>query len=87
MTPLKNACFPLILVGTATVCSRAVFASIKDPEGPNFVVVIILAALIWLLSLMFYLSDVFSTLSKPKRLLLMLAFQVILAGGLSFALR
>jgi len=44
----------IILGGVSLVCSRTVFFFINDPEGPNLVVVIGLAAIIYAVSLGLY---------------------------------
>jgi hypothetical protein len=77
----------LILAITAVSFSRAVFAFFRDPEGPNLVVVIGLAAVIYLLSLPFYLSNSIRTFTSLKRLILAIIIQVLVATGVYFILR
>ena len=44
-TPKKSS---VLLLGVAAlVCSRGVFALINDPEGPNVLVVVVLAVIIY----------------------------------------
>ena len=47
---------PLVLLGIAAlVCSRAVFFFINDPEGPNLLIVVVLAAVIYAVFVGFYM--------------------------------
>ena len=43
-----------LLAIASLVCSRAVFLFINDPEGPNLLIVIVLAAMIFLVVLGLY---------------------------------
>ncbi len=40
----------IILAVTALLSSRAMFAFFNDPEGPNLLIVVVLAAVVYLLS-------------------------------------
>ncbi len=71
----------LILAATALALSRAVFAAFRDPEGPNLVVVIGLAAVIYLLCLAFYLSSAVRSLTGLSRLAAAIAVQIVVAIG------
>jgi len=52
---LKSKKTALLILGIASVvCSRAVFFFINDPEGPNLLVVMVLAVLIFFISLGVY---------------------------------
>src|SRR3569833_555496 len=57
----------VILLLTAFVCSRSIFAVINDPEGPNLLVVTVMAAVIYLMSAAAYVSHVFPSLAGFKR--------------------
>lgn len=74
----------LILAITALICSRALFFFINDPEGPNLVVVIGMALILYFLSLMvylFYLSAI-----GFKRLSLTVLIQILIVTGFYFFL-
>lgn len=51
----------LILTITSLACSRIIFFFFNDPEGPNLLIVIVLAIVIYFLTLSIYL---FSTSKK-----------------------
>jgi FtsH-binding integral membrane protein len=74
----------LILVITALVCSRAMFALFNDPEGPNLLIVVVMAALLYALSLVAYLFKFPG--NGLKKLLLAIIVQVIIATVLYFLL-
>lgn len=57
----------IILLITAFACSRTMFAAIDDPEGPNLLVVTVMAAIIYLPSLAAYLSSWYPSLTRFKR--------------------
>ncbi len=42
---------------TALVSSRTFFALLRDPEGPNLLIVVVLAAFIYFLSFLIYSSN------------------------------
>ena len=66
----------LIILGlTAILCSRGMFALFNDPEGPNLLIVLVGAAIIYFLSLTTYLFNL--SIIGLKRLLLAIATQVI----------
>jgi len=77
----------LILAVTAVASSRAVFAFFHDPEGPNLIVVIGLAAFIYLLCLVFYLSNAVRMLTSLRRLLFAIFIQIIGAIGFYLIMR
>ena len=58
----KKAYF-FVFAMTAVICSRVMFVFIDDPEGPNLLVVLGFALIIYFLSLAFY---IFNPLSKNK---------------------
>ena len=75
----------IILALTALVSSRAFFALINDPEGPNLLVVTVMAAIIYALSVGMYLF-IFSS-KGHKRLILTILTQVLITFGAYFSLR
>ncbi len=82
----KSKNISLIILGiTAIVCSRALFMFFNDPEGPNLLVVIGMAGIIYFVSLALYASKMsFVSLVGLKRLLLAILVQVIITAGLYF---
>lgn len=82
----------LILAITSLVFSRAMFWFIDDPEGPNLLVVTVLALIVYLLSLAMYLFSGstkgmfqrFLPLSSTgsRRILTVVAIQIILVAAL-----
>jgi len=75
----------IILAITALVCSRILFSFFNDPEGPNLLVVMAVAVLVYFLSVAAYVYYP-STLSLTglKRFLLAIFIQVIIVGGFYF---
>jgi len=71
--------------------------SIDDPEGPNLLVVMVMAAIIYFLSLAIYYFNPstksafqcfsFSSLTGLNRLLFVIFMQIIIATALYFCLR
>ncbi|MDB5244180.1 MAG: hypothetical protein JWN18_50 [Parcubacteria group bacterium] len=72
----------LILAITAVVCSRVMFSLFNDPEGPNLLVVMGMAAILYFLSLAAYIYNPLET--GLKNLVLTIFIQVLLATGLYF---
>ena len=77
--------YSLLVLGiTSLACSRALFSFFNDPEGPNLVVGIAIAAILYVPSIALYL------LAPPaadfKRLGLAILLQMVLAAGLYFLL-
>ena len=70
----------LILGITALVCSRTLFFLFDDPEGPNLLVVTVLAVILYSASLMVY-SFVPAT-AGLKKLLLAFCTQIVIVAGL-----
>ncbi len=71
----------LIILGiTAVLCSRVMFAFFNDPEGPNLLVVVVMAAVIYLPSLASYLY--YSSATGTKKLLLAICLQIVIVTGL-----
>jgi hypothetical protein len=77
----------LILAITALACSRVMFAFFHDPEGPNLLVVTGMAAVIYLMSSAFYLSNVFPSLTGFKRSSAAIFIQIFVATGFYLGLR
>jgi hypothetical protein len=67
----------LVILGiTALACSRAMFMFFSDPEGPNLLIVVGTAAIIYALSLM---AQTFVTsASASKRLFVAIATQILI---------
>ena len=70
---------------TSLICSRTMFAFIDDPEGPNLLVVVVVAAILYILSFVMTLFTL--PITSNRRVLLMIFLQVVLAAGLYFFLR
>ena len=77
----------LILAITAAACSRIIFAFFHDPEGPNLLVVTVMAAVIYLMSSAVYLSNLFPSLTGLKRSTAMIFLQLCIAMGFYLGLR
>jgi energy-coupling factor transporter transmembrane protein EcfT len=67
----------ILLFITALICSGAMFHSFDDPEGPNLLIIVVFAIIIYCISLSTYLVGV----SKLKKLLLSVCIQTLLALG------
>lgn len=74
----------LILAVTSLICSRAMFALFDDPEGPNLLIVVVMALVLYFVSLSAYSFK--SSTTGLKRLLLAIFIQAIIATGLYFCL-
>ncbi len=82
----KSKKTPLLILGiTAIVCSRALFSFFNDPEGPNLLVVTVMALIIYCVSLPVYLYS--SSSVGFKRLLLAIFIQLLLVIVLYFCLK
>jgi len=77
----------LILAMTAAACSRMMFALFHDPEGPNLLVVMVMAAVIYLMSLAVYVSKLFPSLTGFKRSSAAIFLQILIATGFYLGLR
>lgn len=83
----KSEKMHLLIVGiTALVCSRSMFFFFDDPEGPNLLVVMVMAIAIYFLSLRIH--SLFLSAS-PKRFfyLRVIFIQVVIAVGFFLCLR
>ncbi len=74
----------IILAITALTCSRTMFAFINDPEGPNLLIVTVLAAIVYGLSLAVYVPNF--SITGPKKLLLAIFIQVLIVASLYLVL-
>ena len=80
----KSKKTPLLILGiTSILCSRSMFVFFDDTEGPNLLIVMVMAAVIYFLSLIVYLFK-FSSLHK---LLLSFSVQILLVTVFYFSLR
>ncbi len=81
----KSKKISLLILGiTSILCSRTMFAFFNDPEGSNLLIVIGMALILYFLSLAVYLYYLSAT--GPKRLLLAVLVQMLLAAGFWFFL-
>ena len=77
----------LILGVTSILCSRALFAFFDDPEGPNLLVVTVMAAIIYFLSWAVYVRYPSALpFTGLKRLLVVMLVQVVLVTVFYFLL-
>ncbi len=79
--PSKKASL-IILCITSILFSRTMFFFFNDPEGPNLLIVMVTAAILYFLSLTAYLSN----LQTLKKLLLAIFIQLMIVTGLYFCL-
>lgn len=78
---LKSKKTSLLLLGiTALVCSRTLFFLFHDPEGPNLLVVTVLALILYVASFIVWRFIPVST--AIKKLLLAICTQVLIVTGL-----
>jgi hypothetical protein len=85
----KSKKISLLILGiTAIVCSRIMFMFFNDPEGPNLLVVIGMAAIIYFLSLggAYLLKSSIKSLTGFQRLLIVIFIQIIIAIVFYFCL-
>lgn len=76
---------PLLILGvTSILCSRGMFLFINDPEGPNLLVVMVMALIVYFLSLAVYFFSAPTTSSK--KLLLVIFTPLAIAAGFYFLL-
>ncbi len=82
---LKSKKTSLVILGiTALVCSRILFSLFNDPEGPNLLVVIGMALILYFLSLVIYVRNF--SVTDSKKLFLAILIQVLLVTGFYFCL-
>ena len=71
----------LLLLGiTALACSRTLFFLFHDPEGPNLLIVTVLAMILYVAS--FIVWRFISATTASKRLLLAICTQILIVTGL-----
>ncbi len=67
----------LIVLGiTSLIASRAFYYFVHDPEGPNLLIVVVLAAIIYLLSTL-AIRHLFPNTHGPKGLLSAIGIQIL----------
>ena len=76
----------LILFITSVLLSRLVFGAFNDPEGPNLLIVMVLAVILYFLSLAIRLPSSSTAFTGIKRLLLGILVQAVIAAGFYFCL-
>ncbi len=74
MNPISKKTSLIILGATSLVGSKVFFSLINDPEGPNLLVVVVMAAIIYSVSLAAYLYP--SQNTSYKKLFLAILVQV-----------
>ncbi len=77
----------LILGVTSLVCSRTFFTLINDPEGPNLLIVVVLALVVYLVSVAAYVYYPSVKPDSPKKFFVSLFVQVVFVSVLFFCLR
>jgi hypothetical protein len=81
---LKSKKIVLLALGiTALVCSETVFSLFNDPEGPNLLIILVLAAVLYFVSLAPYL---FNSSTSLRKFVLGIFIQVLAAGCVYFSL-
>lgn len=75
----------LILALVALVCSRVLYFLVNDPEGPNLLIVVGLAGVLYAASLSAYLFNASATWQKKFGCALLI--QIVVSIGLHFLLR
>lgn len=83
MNPKFNKILLIVPAITAFLLSRLVFFFIDDPEGPNLLIVFVLAVFIYLLSLSLYLYK-HSERTVLKQTMSVIVFQIITSLILCF---
>lgn len=68
-----------VLGGTAVIFSKVLFVFFNDPEGPNLLVVTVVAAVIYLPSLLVFTFKALPV-TTLKRLLLAIFIQLVIVG-------
>jgi hypothetical protein len=77
----------LVLLGaTALLCSRTLFFFFNDPEGPNLLIVTVLAIVLYFLSFAAY-AFVPSKITGLKRLSIAIFVQILAATALYFCMK
>jgi len=77
----------LILAVTAMTASRVMFWLFNDPEGPNLLIVTVMSAIVYFLSLAaYYFLPSPPSLTGLKRLLFVILVQVLIVAVCYFSL-
>lgn len=76
----------IILAVTSLLSSRAMFAFFDDPEGPNLLIVTVIAAIVYGLSFALYRFLPLTREYNLKRLLLTILIQIIIVTVFYFGL-
>ena len=72
----KSKKISLVTLGLiAILCSRAMFFFFNDPEGPNLLIVLVMATILYFLSQIAYLLNL--SIPSLKRLLLAISIQIL----------
>lgn len=84
---LNSKKISLVLLGiTSILCSRTMFAFFNDPEGPNLLIVVVMAAILFAVSLPVYTYYPSVKPESQRRLLLPIFTQMIVVVCLYFCL-
>jgi hypothetical protein len=84
MNPISKKTSLIILGVTSLVGSRVFFSLINDPEGPNLLVIVVMAAIIYFVSIAAYLYP--SSHTGFKKLFLAILTQVAVVAIFHFFL-
>jgi hypothetical protein len=76
----------MLLAATAIICSRMLFFFFNDPEGPNLLIVVGLAIVVYFLSLAAYVFGP-SKMKDIKRLSAGICIQILSVIGLYFCMK
>lgn len=77
--------YSLIILGlTSLICSRTLFALFNDPEGPNLLVVAVMAVILYSVSFAVYTFS--PSITALNRLLVAVATQILLVAVFYFLL-
>ncbi len=84
----KSKKISLIILGiTSIACSRAMFSFFNDPEGPNLLIVMVMAVIVYVLSLAVYLYFPSTKKDDLKKILLAISIQIIIVTSFYFCLK
>lgn len=77
---LKTKKFSLVILAiTSILCSRGIFFFFDDPEGPNLLIVLGFASLLYLISLTVLFQKFFSlNFNNIKKLLIIILIQIVI---------
>lgn len=84
----KSKKIPLLILGvTAMLSSRTMFVSFDDPEGPNLLIISVLALIVYFLTLSLTVYLFKLPITRLKGLLVTIFLQVLTVTVLFFLLR